>query len=844
MFILNKAVIIVQSVVLLSSLLTTAPKLRLYSEADKILKLNPDLLATKQEKYNSVVEILDTADWSRFVEEPYKFETGGKGNSSEKAYQGTNLNACRPFSEMHGNFKEQKDMEVYSNEISEGSGNKLMMSSHAEEVKVRQRPQIPPKPQIDVIRYSMANVQESGDCELDILLNELSALQSQLDSSASDQLLLGLPTLPVSDNKTSNSHSALRANIPLSTSTQTTCYDSSKRAVSSSLSDEFMRPIASSSICPSPDHDSAFGDSSSTESRNRCRNSAISSSDSCRGSLNTPSPTQQVSPNQTSSANLNNYQQPKTASEIKALKIKEALEKMREADIKKVYVKFFLDDGSSTVSMLIDERWTVAEVIRQIAEKQRIQLTQNHSIVEEYPDLLIRRIYEDHEYLVENILVWTQNSKNRLYFTRRPDKYAFIDRPEEFLLTERNIDLITSGQPASAETKKLIVKEFFETDNVQPPELEGWLLLKADGKKSWKKHFFVLRSSGLYYCSKGRSRNSKDLQCLMNMQTNQVYTCTDWRKKYKAPTNLGFAIKHPKIQVKASKYIKYVCAEDPLSYHKWMAALRIAKNGRKLFDSYEEIQRRLHSNANYPVKVDIPQVTTSCHPLTNTETQKVSLQDTVSLLNITRDAKSPSLSRMSSVSTTSDRLTSAQNSIIFDECDDAMTGTIKKAPCDIMSQSRRQSSQTEIRSSLGTNSPSLRSTTELGIDSDSDEEQFPPPPPTIASDVYCNAFNESEEPYIHLHTNKIERPLSSNAFCVVSSSLSPAKLVCNNGTVFEAASNQEAPASQYVGMLKKMPPPPPPKRAETTRLRTTAAEALHNELEIAMARRLKQIEQH
>lgn len=59
---------------------------------------------------------------------------------------------------------------------------------------------------------------------------------------------------------------------------------------------------------------------------------------------------------------------------------------------------------------------------------------------------------------MENILMWMQNSRNRLYFTRRPDKYAFIDRPEEFLLTEKNIDSFTAAEAALPETKKRIVK--------------------------------------------------------------------------------------------------------------------------------------------------------------------------------------------------------------------------------------------------------------------------------------------------------------------------------------------------------------------------------------------------
>ncbi|XP_021798814.1 amyloid beta A4 precursor protein-binding family B member 1-interacting protein isoform X5 [Papio anubis] len=224
--------------------------------------------------------------------------------------------------------------------------------------------------------------------------------------------------------------------------------------------------------------------------------------------------------------------------QAKADKIKLALEKLKEAKVKKLVVKVHMDDNS-TKSLMVDERQLARDVLDNLFEKTHCDCNVDWCLYEIYPELQIERFFEDHENVVEVLSDWTRDTENKVLFLQKEEKYAVFKNPQNFYLDNR-------GKKESKETSEK---------------------MNAKNKES------LLETS-------------RDLACFIQFENVNIYYGTQHKMKYKAPTDYCFVLKHPQIQ-KESQYIKYLCCDDARTLNQWVMGIRIAKYGKTLYDNYQ-----------------------------------------------------------------------------------------------------------------------------------------------------------------------------------------------------------------------------------------------------------------
>ena len=255
-------------------------------------------------------------------------------------------------------------------------------------------------------RCSLINLEEcTQDEELDAILGELSVLESQFDEEINndqkqnkdrDLKKDASPVESEGSDRSSGMHSRSSSgsgSVDVKKDLVSDCRKKPEEPVQAKMSNGGKRT-------DSPDNDSAFCDNLSVLSS--CSASSLQTGNAGTPAGSNPSESPLILSPEEQEARL------------KAEKIKLAIEKIREASIKKLFIKVFTADGSAK-SLLVDEKMSVGHVTRILAEKNHVRLDPKWALVEHIPDLYMERVYEDGENLVENCLMWKMDSKNTLW---------------------------------------------------------------------------------------------------------------------------------------------------------------------------------------------------------------------------------------------------------------------------------------------------------------------------------------------------------------------------------------------------------------------------------------------
>uniref|UniRef100_A0A803TCA5 Growth factor receptor bound protein 14 n=1 Tax=Anolis carolinensis TaxID=28377 RepID=A0A803TCA5_ANOCA len=194
-----------------------------------------------------------------------------------------------------------------------------------------------------------------------------------------------------------------------------------------------------------------------------------------------------------------------------------------------------------------DETSRALEVPSDITARDLCQLLilKNHyvddhswTLFEQLTSLGLERIIEDHEMVIEVQSKWRIEEGNRFYFRKNYAKYEFFKNPENFF-PEHLVSFSNEINGAMSQTQ--ILQMFLSSSTY--PEIHSYLHAKEQGKKTWKKMYFLLRRSGLYFSTKGTSKEPRHLQLFSEFSSSDLYMSFKCKKITGVLTSFGFCFK-------------------------------------------------------------------------------------------------------------------------------------------------------------------------------------------------------------------------------------------------------------------------------------------------------------
>ncbi|XP_050824923.1 growth factor receptor-bound protein 14 isoform X3 [Gopherus flavomarginatus] len=247
--------------------------------------------------------------------------------------------------------------------------------------------------------------------------------------------------------------------------------------------------------------------------------------------------------------------------------------------LQKRVIKVYSEDDTSR-ALEVPSDVTARDVCQLLILKNHFIDDHSWTLFEHLPRIGLERILEDHELVIEIQSHWGIEEENRLYFRKNYAKYEFFKHPVNYF-PEHMVSLSSETSGVIGHTQ--ILQMFLSSSTY--PEIHGYLHAKEQGKKSsWKKLYFLLRRSGLYFSTKGASKEPRHLQFFCEFSSSDMYMSLAGKKMSGTPANYGFCFKPNKAG--GAKDLKQLCADDEQSRTCWMTAIRLLKYGMQLYQNY------------------------------------------------------------------------------------------------------------------------------------------------------------------------------------------------------------------------------------------------------------------
>ncbi|XP_021032176.1 growth factor receptor-bound protein 7 [Mus caroli] len=253
-------------------------------------------------------------------------------------------------------------------------------------------------------------------------------------------------------------------------------------------------------------------------------------------------------------------------------------------------VKVYSEDGACR-SVEVAAGATARHVCEMLVQRAHALSDESWGLVESHPYLALERGLEDHEFVVEVQEAWPVGGDSRFIFRKNFAKYELFKSPPHTLFPEKMVSSCLDAQTGISHED--LIQNFLNAGSF--PEIQGFLQLRGSGRgsgrKLWKRFFCFLRRSGLYYSTKGTSKDPRHLQYVADVNESNAYVVTQGCKLYGMPTDFGFCVKPNKLR-NGHKGLHIFCSEDEQSRTCWLAAFRLFKYGVQLYKNYQQAQSR------------------------------------------------------------------------------------------------------------------------------------------------------------------------------------------------------------------------------------------------------------